>query len=261
MRLALTLILGIFTLGEAAIAADFVRLKSGRLIEGAVIRQDTIAVYLAPWDQRALRQPELQVFARDEVESIWLGGKPAKGVRRKYTPRPGLVELGGGLGLQTWASTLHQRRHLIQFSTLVGTSISDYLGMELVGEMTAPFGKSADPGFDSLQFSYQLALHLVGTLKTKSPFTPFAYVGAGIGRDVSTAGVTLTKHADDRNLVEVGIGAKLGFGGVGLRTEIRHAYYEWNKTIYIGSSNGRDYYTTRQSADATSMRVSLFTYF
>ena len=261
MRLVLFLFVSVFAVLSHAFALDYVQLRSGRLIEGAVIRQDTTAVFITPWEQRYLRQPEFQVFARAEVQSIWLGEKPGRIAVRKYVSRTGMIELGGGLDMQTWASSLHQRRYLLQFSGLVGTSITDYLSLELVGGVSAPFGNSEDPDYDSLEFAYQIALHIVGNLNLDKPFIPFAFAGAGVGRDVPRAGVSETASFEDRSLIEIGAGLKMGFNGMGVRVELKHAYYHWSKQHLVGIFNGEELYTVRQSSDATSLRVFLFTYF
>jgi hypothetical protein len=261
MQHALILIVSLFAAWTQVYALDYVQLRSGRLIEGAVIRQDTTAIFVTAWEQRYLRQPELQVFARSEIESIWLGQKPTRTLVRKFVPRTGQFEAGGGLDLQTWASSLHHRRHLVQLSGLIGTSITDYLATELVGNITAPFAQSKDPDYDSLEFSYQLVLHIVANINMDRPYVPFAFVGAGVGRDVPRAGVIETASFDDRSLIEFGAGLKMGFNGLGIRAELKHAYYHWSKKHLIGTFNGEEFYTTRQSADATSLRVFLFTYF
>lgn len=261
MRLALFLLVNIFAIWSQAHAFDYVRLRNGRLIEGAVIRQDTSAVFVVPWEQRSLRQPDVQVFAHSEVESIWLGQKPARVAVRKYIPRTGMFEVGGGLDMQTWASSLHERRYLLQFSGLVGTSITNYLATELVGNISAPFASAAGSSYDSLNFAYQLALHVLANVDINRAFIPFAFVGAGVGRDVPKAGVIESVTYDDRSLLEIGAGLKMGINGIGVRVELKHAYYHWNKKQLVGTFNGEDLYTERQSEDATSLRVFLFTYF
>ncbi len=257
MRLALFLFLNIFCLTTSLFAKDYVRLRDGRVIEGAVIRQDTIATYVTSWEQRHLRQPEYQVFARDEVESIWLGSAPSNGIKRTFKERPGLVEIGGGLSLQTWAASVHARRYLAQLSLQGGYAITDYVGLELVGDFTIPKGKSTDVQFDSLRFGYQAALHIVGMYPNDSPWTPFVYVGGGSALEVPRAGVVMSTTNDLRSLVDIGIGVKFGFNGIGMRTELRHSYYSWTPDA-LATEEVR---SSDQNADATSLRVTLFTYF
>jgi len=238
-------------------AEDFVRLKDGRTVSGAVIRQDTLAVYLAPWDQRHLRQPVLDVFARNEVESIWINSRPAGGVSRPYRPHSGLRELGGGFSFQTWAASVHERRYLAQLSLLGGYSITKNLGTEVAADFTAPFAKKTDAEYDPQRFGYQVALHIVGTLGGNSVWKPFAYVGGGSALEVPRAGLVETTLDDARSLIDIGIGLKAGWNGVGLRAEIRHAYYSWTPDVAVAE----EVRSTGQNADATTLRVSLFTYF
>ncbi|MCB9366186.1 MAG: hypothetical protein H6506_03740 [Calditrichaeota bacterium] len=239
------------------LAADYVRLRDGRLISGAVIRQDTLAIYLSPWEQRHMRQPELQVFARNEVESIWLGSKPHSESLRRYKLRPGLIELGGGLSMQTWAASVHERRFLSQISLQGGYAITKYLGTELIADFTLPKGKKSDAQFDSLKFGYQVALHVVGMLDLGRSWIPFAYAGGGSALDVPRGTYVQTTGNDVRSLLDIGAGIKAGLNGLGIRAEIRHAYYTWtpDRTTEEGTR------LSSQNADATTMRLSLFTYF
>ncbi len=257
MQLALFLLINIFAVTYSVFAEDFVRLRDGRLVSGAVIRQDTLAVYLTAWEQRHLRQPEVQVYGRDEVESIWLGGPPKEGTTRAYKLHPGLIELGGGFGFQTWASNVHERRFLAQLSLQGGYSITKNLGTELVADFTAPFGKNVDAQYDSLKFGYQAALHIVGSLDLENGWTPFRLFWRRCCLEIPRAGLVETTTDDVRSLVEVGAGIKFGFNGVGLRTEIRHSFYTWTPDVEVANevrSSGRN-------ADATSLRLSLFTFF
>lgn len=257
MRLALFLLLNLFCLTNILLAKDYVRLRDGRVIEGAVIRQDTLATYITSWEQRHLRQPDVQVFSRDEIESIWLGSPPSMGLERVFKERPGLVEIGGGLSLQTWAASVHGRRYLAQLSLQGGYSITDYLGLEIVGDFTVPKGKGSDVQYDSLRFGYQAALHVVGSWPNKSAWTPFIFAGGGSALEVPRAGVVMSTSDDLRSLVDIGIGVKVGFNGIGMRTELRHCYYSWTPDALIAD----EVRTSDQNADATSLRVTLFTYF
>lgn len=257
MHLVLILLVNILILTNTTLAEDFVRLRDGRVVSGAVIRQDTLAVYLTEWEQRHLRQPEVQVFAREEVESIWLGDAPNLAATRVYKLHSGLLELGGGFGFQTWASNEYKRRFLAQLSLQGGYAITKNLGTEVVADFTAPFGKNVDPHYDSLKFGYQVALHIVGSLDLDQPWIPFAYFGGGASLEVPRAGLVETTTDDVRSLIDVGVGIKFGVNGIGLRTEIHHAFYTWTPDVEVATevrSSGRN-------ADATSLRVSLFTFF
>ncbi|MBK6909672.1 MAG: hypothetical protein IPK53_06275 [bacterium] len=256
MHVILILLVNILVVLPAT-GMDFVRLRDGRVVEGAVIRQDTLAVYLAPWDQRHLRQPDMEVFGRSEVESVWLGAPPHESAARPYTLHSGLLEIGGGLSFQTWAASVHERRYLMQFSVQSGYAITKYLGTEIAADFSAPFAHKTDKDYDALRFGYQVALHVVGTLDMGSSWIPFAYVGGGGALEVPRAGLVETTSDDARSLIDVGIGVKSGWNGLGLRAEVRHAYYTWTPDVAVAE----EVRSTGQNADATTLRVSLFTYF
>lgn len=252
----LLLVLGL-CIAQPLQAMDYVRLRDGRVIEGAILRQDTLSVIITDWEQRHLRQPVVQAFAREEVESIWIETKPSSTSIRVFKSRPGLIEIGGGLSMQTWAASVHGRRYLIQLSFQGGYSITEYLGLELAGDFTIPRGKSSDTQYDSLRFGYQTALHVVGSLPNKSPWTPYVFVGGGSALEVPRAGVVQTTADDLRSLIDIGIGVKVGLNGIGLRTELRHCYYTWTPDILVAE----EVRSTDQTADATSLRITLFTFF
>lgn len=257
MPLAIILLFGLAIASSPVHALDYVRLKNGRVIEGAVLRQDTSALFITSWEQRHLRQPEFQVFARDEIESVWLDTKPTTQSLRIYKPRHGLMEIGGGISLQTWAASVHGRRYLMQLSFQGGYSITEFIGLEVVGDFTFPNGKKSDAQYDSLRFGYQTAVHIVGSLPNKSHWTPYAFVGGGSALEVPRAGVVQTTAEDLRSLIDIGVGVKLGLNGIGMRAELRHCYYTWTPDILIAE----EVRASDQTADATSLRISLFTFF
>ncbi|MBK6766196.1 MAG: hypothetical protein IPG71_07720 [bacterium] len=257
MRLPIPVFCIYLLLGASASAEDYLRLRDGRIVTGAVIRQDTVAVYLTAWEQRNARFPDLQVFVRDEVESIWIDGPPATSTTKRYMLRPGLFELGGGFSRNTWAGTIHERRFLGQLSLQAGYTISKLLGTEVAADFSLPGGKDVDSTYGDLKFGYQIAAHIVGSLNPGGPVIPFAYVGGGSSLGIPRAGLIETSSRDAHNLIDVGIGLKFGLNGIGVRTELRHAYYTWTPDIAVDD----EVRSPSQNADATSLRVSLFTYF
>ena len=90
----------------SAMAMDYVQLKTGRLIQGAILRQDTVAVYMTDWDSRSEQFPKLQVYARNEIQSIWFE-KPVFENQMKFYYRPSArrIEFGGGINFQTWETS------------------------------------------------------------------------------------------------------------------------------------------------------------
>lgn len=257
MRLLIPILTFLLLTTGAARAEDYVRLRDGRIMSGAILRQDTTAVYLTSWDQRTATFPELQVYTRDEVESIWIGGPPTSGTVRSYRLRPGMIELGGGFGVQTWASSVHERRFLANLSLQAGYTITKLLGTEVAMDIGWPGAKDADSTYGDLKFGYQIVAHIVGSLNPNGPVVPYAFAGGGSSLGVPRGGLIEATGQDVHSLVDVGVGLKFGLNGFGVRTELRHAYYTWTPDIEVQD----EVRSPSQNADATTLRVFLFTYF
>jgi hypothetical protein len=237
---------------------DYVELKTGRIIEGVVIRQDTTAVYVTDWESRHLRLPPVQVFTRDEVSAIWFNTHPTgRKISVPYSPETGRFEFGGSAALQTWAASVHQRRYMIQLSLIGGYTVVPQFGFEVDADFMIPSGKENDPAWDTLKFGHQATLNILVYPGQIIGLSPFALIGGGSSVDVPLGDLALTSSRDVRNLVNFGFGVKWGSGKLGYRIELRHAYYSWtpDETTDTGVR------VPRQDADATTIRVGLFGFF
>jgi hypothetical protein len=248
----------------SASGMDYVELKNGKLIEGAILRQDTIAVFMTTWEMRAEQFPPLQVFARDEIKAIWFE-KPSfnRSSHSAYRPLSRQLELGGGMTFQTWQASNQDRRNLLQLSVFGGVSITPVLGLELDADLTYPFGDEDTPAWDNLDFSHQVSMNLLAHYPTKRKIVPYVLVGGGSAEGVPVAGVLLTDAAEIRSMVHAGLGFKYGFDGLGFRVELRHAYYIWEETRLELNPNNVDESLFRKltlDADATVLRFTLFGY-
>lgn len=246
-----TLLTGCFT----AIAEDYVRLKDGRLIECAVIRQDTMAVFTTDWASRSLIQPPLQVYSREEVESIWFS-KPGKFESSKYKPHPNGWEVGGGLAWQTWAETEVVRRNLLILSVHGGYTVLKQLSFEIDGDFTFPMGGASDSIWDANATGYQTVMNVVAHPYSWRGFVPYVFFGGGAALGVPIDRTVLTSSTDVRNLLDLGVGLKWGSGGLGYKIEWRHHFYEWTPDALTSDSVR----VPSQEADASVIRATLFIY-
>jgi len=261
------LLLACLILGAgSAFGLDYVELRSGRIIEGVVIRQDTTAIFLTDWESRHLRQPPLQVFGRDEVVAIWLT-KPRKtsGAKRSFRPSSGQLEATGSFSFQTWEASNHGRRTLGQLSLTGGLSITRILGLEAGADVTLPSGDEESTAWRDLDFSHQVTVSVVAHLPVTSPLIPYALLGGGSAEGIPTAGLLFTEaDAKVRSVVHGGLGVKYGVDRLGVRIELRHSYYTWEDEELVLDADDLPNLTIRRlsrSADATMLRVGIFTYF
>lgn len=240
---------------QPAGAADWVRLKDGRIIECVVLRQDTVAVFTTGWESRHLEQPPLQVFAREEVESIWFM-PPGKAPRGRYLPHANGWELGGSAAFQAWASNKLERRYLLMFSICGAYTSLRMLSFELDGDFTFPTGGRSDSTWRTYGTGYQIMMNIVAHPFAWKGVIPYLTAGGGAALDVPVGGVVLTDSDVIRNLVDIGIGIKWGSGGIGYRIEWRHHLYQWTPDA-LDETGAR---VPRQSADASVVRATLFIY-
>lgn len=239
----------------SATAEDFVRLKNGSIFRCAVLRQDTATVFTTDWSLRHLASPPLQVYTKDEVESIWFT-EPEALQRIPYTPLPSRLELGGSAGFQTWAETRLVRRHVLMLALHGGLGITRVIGLELDGSFTFPLGGKADSEWYTYDPGYQVAMNAVAQPFVWKGIVPFALIGGGAAVGIPVGDVLLTASNDARNLINFGLGVKWGSNGLGYRVEWRHSYYIWTPD----AANAQGLRTAEQSGDASTIRASLFIY-
>jgi hypothetical protein len=236
-------------------ATDYVRLKNGRVIACAVLRQDTVAVFTTDWESRHLLQPALQVFGRDEVESVWLG-TPPRGPGGRYVPHVNGWELGGSVAFQGWAETELARRYLLLLSLHGGYTILPQVSFELDADFTVPMGGRSDSLWRTYGTGYQTVMNVLVHPFVYKGVVPYGFLGGGAALAVPVGDLILTGSEDVRNVLDFGLGVKWGSAGVGYAIEWRHHLYEWTPDAV--DENGVR--VPAQSADASVIRATLFIY-
>ncbi|MBU0690173.1 porin family protein [bacterium] len=265
MNRMLIWVLGLLVFTVHVNAMDYLDLKDGRRIAGAILRQDTTAVYMTDWKYRSERFPPLQVFSRDEIRAIWFDTPTdSRKSGSYYKPRSGLFELGGGSTFQTWQASDYDRRYLFQVSCFGAMSISPILGLEADIDFTVPSGGGSDQTWRKLDFSHHVSMNIIANLPWNKRIIPYVLAGGGSSEGIPTGGVLLTESSDAHNLVQAGIGLKYGVDGLGFRLELRHSYYIWKEDqLVLDPDNYEETYIRRlrMDADATVLRISVFSYF
>jgi hypothetical protein len=259
------LVLGVLLLGSApqAFAMDYLRHKHGQIIQGAIIRLDSAAVFVTDWEFRNLRQPPFQVYTRDEIQSIWFDKPTIDTIaHHPYRPHTNGYEFGGSVAFQTWAESNQPRRNMFQASLHGGYTILSYLGLELDLTFTNPFKSKSDTAWKNFDVATQAAMNVV-----VHPFawkvTPYAFVGGGASAGVPVGDILLTSANDTKSLVDGGLGIKWGSNGLGFKAEWRHSYYIWTPDqLGFVEINGEriSYRVPEQNADASVFKVGLFFY-
>jgi hypothetical protein len=252
-----------------ASSMDYVRLRNGKIIEGAILRQDTLSLFITDWDSRQMRQPPIQVFTREEVESVWfVEPKASVGESRTYRPHSSGTELGGDLCFQTWAeSGLPDRRYLLQTTLHGGYSITKALGIEADFDLSYPFGSKSDTTWHKLDAATQVSLNVVAHPFIWNDLVPYALLGGGAAQAIPMDHVMLISSTDTRAMVNIGLGVKWGKDGIGIRAEWRHSFYSWqpDKLVtgyrWVGADlEEYQYRAEEQNADASVFKIGLFFY-
>lgn len=246
--------LSLLLCGRAA-ATDYVRLRDGRIITCAVLRQDTLAVFTTDWDSRHLLQPPLQVFGREEVESVWFTDPP-RGPAGRYIPHANGWEAGGGVAFQAWAETELARRYLLMLSVHGGYTVMPQLSLEVDADFSFPFGGRSDSLWRANGTGYQTVMNVVAHPFVFKGLVPYALFGGGAALAIPVGGAIVTRSKDIRNVLDFGIGVKWGSAGIGYRIEWRHHFYEWTPDAV----DERGVRVPAQSADASVVRATLFIY-
>lgn len=271
-----------------AFGKDYVRLHTGRLVEGAVLRQDSTAVFVTDWDSRHLLQPPLQVFTRDEVESIWLGQPPQIITRIPYIPHSRGLEFGGSIGFQTWSESPIEageyvrsdfninpvpaaagtteytyqlkgqdlQRSLLQITFEGGYTILPQISFDFTGDISIPVGGSSDAQWRSFDPGFQASMSLVGHPVVWRGIVPYALFGGGASLGMPINGFVTNASNEIRNLLNFGAGIKWGANGMGYRIELRHFMYSWSPDEYEESGVR----VPKRETSATTVRFGMFFY-
>jgi hypothetical protein len=265
MNRILFLIPGLLCLVVCSHAVDYVELKDGRQVAGAILRQDTIAVYMTEWNLRSEQFPPLQVFGRDEIRAIWFDDPGhAKETGISYRPQSKRFELGGGTVFQTWQQSDQDRRYVLQMSLFGGMSISPVFGLEVDADLTFPWGDENTPQWHDFDASHQVSMNVVAHLPWKHKIIPYVIAGGGSSEGVPIDGVLLTKSSKAHDMVHAGVGIKYGMDGLGFRLELRHSYYAWEEEqTQLDPEDFNNVIIRRlnMDADATVLRATIFGYF
>lgn len=216
----------VFLTCSSAMPQDYLRLKDGRTLKCAVLRQDTLVVFTTDWELRSLAYPPLQVYSRDEVESIWfIEPARAETLRSIFQPVPFHVEIGGSGSIQFLSGTGLSSRGVAIFSANAGLTVIREAGVELGADVTIPFGGRSDSLWKDYGVGYQVSMNAVLHPIRWKTLVPFMLIGGGSARNVPIGPVILTESERDWSMLNLGLGMKWGSNGVGYRIEWRSAWY------------------------------------
>ncbi len=252
-------------LGQIAFAQDYLRLKNGKLIPGAIVRVDSTAVFMADWNERHQPLPRLQVYEKREIESIWFRPPPRFDIKGEYRPRERAWEFGGGMTFQSVKQSDNSSRRMLQLSLLGGYTVLPFAGIEGEADFTFPNAAKSDSVWHPYKSAYQVSMNvLLHPVQIKGT-TPFLLIGGGTALDIPLNHSILTASQEGRNLLNLGAGVKWGKDGLGFRLEYRYQFYSWTPDDYIpiydnGGNRIGERRVDAQEAFCHLVRLGLFFY-
>jgi hypothetical protein len=242
-----------------ALAMDTVVLKNGKVIKGAILKMDSVAVIIAPWEDRNVLFPRGDVYTKDEIQAITFDGKmpifaPPAG-EKSLLVHTGIWEMS--LAASFRAVNPDQGDNYTQYSIPIraGYFLARNISAEI--ELTVSQRENEDTGY--LTTASILVHPKLKPLKSHQWLRPFILFGVGFGTGVPQ-GASVSADADNPlNIVQGGIGLKAGDGRIGLRLEYRGASLFGREDVFQeGYDDEGNYYAYRVEETRTDIFHSVF---
>jgi len=203
---------------------DTIVLNNGKAIQGAIVRFDSLAITIVPWDDRYALYPRSAVYTKSEILAITFddGALPfgllAEGRKQLYIQR-GTWELSLAGSFRAVNPDTGDSYSNLNIPIRAGYFVAKNLSLEL--ELMITQNLPEDMGY--LMAASILIHPRFGILRSKSWLRPFLLMGWGFATGVPEG--TSVPHAvqDPLNLFQAGVGFKIGEGRVALRLEYRGA--------------------------------------
>jgi hypothetical protein len=227
-------------------AMDTVVLTNGRVIHGAIISMDSISVIIAPWEDRNVLFPRGDVYAKDEIQAITFDGRvpvfPTAPGEKSLHIRTGVWELSIAASYRSADPDEGENTSFLNVPLRAGYFLARNISGEV--EFMVSQEKGEDMGYT---MSASVLLHpRLRFLSSRLWLRPFVLFGMGFGTAVPQGGNVPSGEEDPLNLIQGGIGVKVGDGRVGLRVEYRAASLFGSQEIYReGYDEEGNYYAYR----------------
>jgi hypothetical protein len=252
----------ILSFSQSARAEDYLILKNGQTIKCAILRQDTAAVFTTDWNLRSMLQPPLQVYTRQEVESIWFDKPKLRGASSRYVPRPGQVEAGGSVVFETFADSEWPRSYGGVISGFGGITILPQISSEL--ETDYAFGVTPhDDQARTWLLDKTVQINVLAHPFLWKGMVPYVLGGGGVAFGPPGA-IKRFGNTNRRELLAMGLGIKTGSSHIGYRLEWRHNLYNWRELIASEARNGnvveQTYHWFNDNGNLSSIRATIFAY-
>lgn len=257
-RIPICITIGVFALItclSSAFALDTVILNNGKVIQGAIIKLDSISVLIAPWEDRSVLFPRGEVYAKAEVKAITFDGstplfESVKG-EKVLSMRMGTWELSLAASFRSINPDEGENTTFLNIPLRAGYFIARNVSLEV--ELMISQQKDEDMGY--LMTASGL-IHPRFPVMNPAPWMRgFLLFGWGFGTNAPLGESVLSADDDDPlNIIQGGLGYKIGDGRVGLRVEYRATSLFGTREVYReGYDNEGNYYAYRKDESQTTV--------
>ncbi len=232
-------VIALFLIISNSWALDTVVLKNGRVIQGAIIRLDSLSLIISPWEDRHALFPRGDVYTKDEVRTVTFDGtipsiSTLVGEKELYIGR-GAWELSTGMSFRSIDPDQGSSTTYLNIPIRAGYFLTRDLSAEL--EIMASQSKGEDMGYLA---TASALLHPRNKLLNPAPWMRgFLLIGFGFGTGLPQGNTVAATDTDPLNIIQGGVGAKIGEGRVALRLEYRFAsLFGSRETYHAGDESG-----------------------
>jgi hypothetical protein len=239
-------VIALFLIVSHSWALDTVVLKNGKVIQGAIIRLDSLSLIISPWEERHALFPSGDVYTKDEIRTVTFDGiipsiSTLVDEKELYIGK-GIWELSTGISFRAIDPEEGSSTTFLNIPIRAGYFLARNLSAEL--EIMASQPKGEDMGY---MVTASALIHPKFKAMNPTPWMRgFLLLGFGFGTGLPQGSTIPATETDPLNIVQGGLGVKVGEGRVGLRLEYRLASLFGNRVTYeTGYDELGEYYAYR----------------
>jgi hypothetical protein len=239
-------VIALFLIISHSWALDTVVLKNGKVIQGAIIRLDSLSLVISPWEDRNALFPRGDVYTKDEIRTVSFDAtipsiSSLVGEKELYIGH-GVWELSTGISFRSVDPEEGSSTTYLNIPLRAGYFLARNLSAEL--EIMASQPKGQDMGYMA---TASALLHPKFKALNPTPWMRgFLLLGFGFGTGLPQGSTIPATDTDPMNVIQGGAGVKVGEGRVGLRLEYRFASLFGKREKYqTGINQSGEYYAYR----------------
>ena len=239
-------------------AVDTVVLTNGKVVNGAIIRLDSLSLIIVRWEDRYALFPRGEAYGKDEIQAITFDGRiPVFGAaagEKRLSIQQGTWELSLAASFRSINPDSGNSTYFVNVPLRAGYFLTRNISAELEIILSQP--KDGDMGY---VMTANALIHPRFKLMNPRPwFRGFLLFGFGFGTSAPEGDIVPSTTNDPLNIVQGGIGAKIGDGAVALRLEYRATSLFGTQEVYHqGYNNEGQFYAYRDDVTRNDLFHSI----